>query len=191
MSKRPAEEIAEELRLVEQYKQSGNLEYLGALYKNYMHLVYGLCLKYLKNREESQDMVMEIFEKLSASLKEHEVANFKSWLYVLSKNACLMKLRSKKYQAERKSETVDNAGMENQLLMHHNDEESIEDDLQALESCIEKLQKEQKECVSLFYLQKKSYSEIESQTNYELKKVKSYIQNGKRNLKICLEKRSE
>lgn len=191
MSKPTPEEQQNESQLIRQYKQHGDLELVGKLFKNYMHLVYGVCLKYLKNREESQDAVMQIFEKLIEQLKNHEVANFKSWLYVLSKNHCLMKLRSKQYQHEKHAQELSDINMENGMLLHHNDEPALEDNLSQLEKCIEELQNEQKRCVQLFYLESKSYKEIETLTKFELKKVKSHIQNGKRNLKNCIERSSE
>lgn len=190
MSHSPASHT-EEQKLIRLYKQTGNMEYAGKLFNNYMHLVYGVCLKHLKNKEESQDAVMQVFEKLTESLKKHEVENFKSWLYVLSKNHCLMKLRSKKYQSERTAMDISEVSMENTLMMHHNNEPPLEDDLGRLEKCIEELHIEQKQCVQLFYLESKSYKEIEVLTRFELKKVKSYIQNGKRNLKNCMERKSE
>ena len=161
---------------------SGDMESLGLLFSRYMHLVYGLCLKYLKSREESQDAVMSIFESILHKLKNQEVTYFKSWLYIVTKNHCLMALRK-----EKASNIYNGAFMENELSMHQNDEKDIDDDLDALEDCIEQLKVKQKECVSLFYLKQKSYDEITQETAHSLKEVKSHIQNGKRNLKICLE----
>lgn len=191
MSSRPAEEIAREYELISAYKKTSDLKLLGKLFQPYMHLVYGLCLKYLKNRDDSQDAVMVIFEKLVEAVKSHEISNFKSWLYVLAKNHCLMLIRSKKYQISKKSEDVDQLDMENGLALHHKDESIDEENISKLESCIEELQNEQKQCIELFYLEKKSYKEVVSLTAYDLKKVKSYIQNGKRNLKNCMERNSE
>ncbi|ELR72627.1 RNA polymerase ECF-type sigma factor [Fulvivirga imtechensis AK7] len=191
MSKSPSIDPQEEARLIAMYRQTGELEHVGRLFNNYMHLVYGVCLKYLKNREESQDAVMQIFEKLTTTLKNHEVANFKSWLFVLSKNHCLMKLRSKQYQQEKTSKDISEVVMETDMVLHHNNEPVLEQDLNLLERCIDELQSEQKTCVRLFYLESKSYKEIEVLTTFELKKVKSYIQNGKRNLKNCMEKNRE
>lgn len=152
-----------------------------------MHLVYGLCLKYFKEREESQDAVMQIFERLIDAVKKHEIKTFKSWLYVLAKNHCLMAIRSKK---GKNNASLDTEVMESTLRLHPIEEENyLEDDLNKLEGCISKLQDEQKRCVELFYLKKKPYISIVEKTGFELKKVKSYIQNGKRNLKICMEKK--
>lgn len=181
-----------ERHLIHQYKQNGDLTLLGQLYKPYMHLVYGVCLKYFKNKDDSQDAVMQIFEQLVDRVRKHEINNFKSWLYVLTKNHCLMQLRSTQYKKQREIQEMDGGVMENTYYLHHEDEEfELESDLKKLRTCIEELQSEQKECVELFYLQKMSYKQIESQTAYELKKVKSYIQNGKRNLKNCIQNKIE
>lgn len=168
--------------LLRRFSQKDDAECLGILYDRYLHLVYGLCLKYLKSREASQDAVMDIYEILADKLKKQEVTYFKSWLYMVSKNHCLMKLRNPRLQASFDSEI-----MESDYIMHPNDEDSLENDLTSLENCIEQLKDDQKHCVRMFYLDRKSYEEIADQGDLELKKVKSYIQNGKRNLKICLE----
>lgn len=147
-----------------------------------MHLVYGLCLKYLKSSADSQDAVMSIYEKISQSLLSTEVQHFKSWLYMVSKNYCLMELRKSN------PEKTGDVFMESDAAMHLNDtDDLLEGKLTALEECIEGLKDDQKECVKLFFLSKKSYQEVNEATGINLKKVKSNIQNGKRNLKICLE----
>lgn len=188
---RSPEIIAEEYKLISAYKDSGDLEILGKLYKPYMHLVYGVALKYLKDREQSQDVVMQIFEKLIDTLKSHQVENFKSWLYVMTKNHCLMYIRSKQNQMNKQQKDIDTFDMESKFILHHNDETLDEEKIHVLERCIDELQNEQKVCIQLFYLEKRSYREIEQLTKHDLKKVKSYIQNGKRNLKICMEKNIE
>ncbi len=168
--------------LIRIYKQEFDLEILGELYKRYTEMVFGVCLKYLKDREESQDAVMQIFEKLIKSLAEHEITHFKSWLYVTARNHVLMQLRKKK---DLSLEEIPQSFMESEAEVHQ--EDALELNLTKLEKCIETLVAEQKSCVTLFYLQHKCYQEINELTGYDLKKVKSYIQNGKRNLKICLE----
>ncbi|MEQ8906655.1 sigma-70 family RNA polymerase sigma factor [Ekhidna sp.] len=158
---------------------------IGELFNKYMHLVYGLCLKYLKNRDDAQDAVMSIYEQLSEKLLSTKVQHFKSWLYMVSKNHCLMELRKKN------PEVHTEIFMESAEPVHLNDEKiELEKDLNALEACIEELKAEQKECVKLFFLDRKSYQEVNEQTGLEIKKVKSYIQNGKRNLKMCLESKN-
>lgn len=171
--------------LLELYKQSGDTALVGVLYNRYMSLVYGVCLKYLKERDESKDAVMQIFEKLLDSLKEHEIAHFKSWLYVTAKNHCLMAIRSRK---GRNFQEFSADIMENGVSAHQDDEPEMESNLVKLEKCIEHLAAEQKHCVTLFYLQHKCYKEIVEITGFDDNKVKSYIQNGKRNLKLCMEK---
>ncbi|MCV9388198.1 RNA polymerase sigma factor [Reichenbachiella ulvae] len=171
--------------IIQAYKRSGDMELLGELYEQYMHLVLGVCLKYLKSKAEAQDAVIEIFEELVVKLQNHEVDHFKSWLYVLTRNHCLMKLRKQKSRGH--EEEIGEAFMESEPFQHHEDETRLEDNLEKLKSCIAKLKEEQKRCVDLFFLQEKCYQEIADSTNFDLKKVKSYIQNGKRNLKICME----
>lgn len=166
--------------LIDAYQKHHDSDVLGELYNRYLHLVYGLCLKYLKNRPDAQDATMEIYEVLADKLLQFEVTHFKSWLYIVARNHCLGKLR--------KSEKSGKRFMEIEDLSHPIiEEDDVDKDLDALEKCIEELKEEQKTCVSLFYLKQKSYQEIAEQTKFKIKKVKSYIQNGKRNLKICLE----
>jgi len=174
-----------EIALMLQYKESGDIAVLGKLYQPYMSMVYGVCLKYLKDRDDSKDAVMQLFEKLPAALRAHEVANFKSWLYVMARNHCLMQLRSKKGKF---SEELGPDLMENDFLLHQQDDTELENDLSRLENCIGELEDEQQKCVRLFFLEEKSYKDISAITGFDLNKVKSYIQNGKRNLKICMER---
>lgn len=171
----------EDLALLKQYRETKKLKYLGHLYDRYIHLVYGLCLKYLQSAEDSKDATMNIFEQLVATTLTTEVQHFKSWLYVVAKNHCLMALR------KRKKENIIPLGMESIDIPHLNEETSLEGNLQALERCIEELKSAQRECVQLFYLEKKSYQQITDISGIEMKMVKSAIQNGKRNLKSCLE----
>ncbi len=171
--------------LVDLYKYSSDTKYIGELYERYTHLIYGVCLKYLKNRDDSKDAVMQIFENLFDVIKKHEIDNFKSWIYSVAKNHCLMSIRKTK-TAEKMKVAIKNDSenfMEYSDTLHHNNEEL---DFKNLEKGIEKLKKEQQECIRLMYLQDKSYKEVSQITGYSLNKVKSNIQNGKRNLKNYL-----
>ena len=175
--------------LLRRFQNSGQLDPLGELYSRYMHLVYGVALKYLNNREEAQDAVMQIFEKLISDLPGQEVRTFKSWLYVISKNYCLMQIRSRKSADGRlEGYKIEQEFMESEQALHPIDKEehSLEE---ALKECIEQLKAEQKQCIELFYYQKQCYQEIAEELEMNEKKVKSYLQNGKRNLKICLDKK--
>ena len=174
--------------LISKYQESNDLAVLGELYQRYMHLVYGVSLKYFKNNEDAQDAVMQIFELLIEKLRKHEVQNFKSWLHVLTKNYCLMALRRRKSGIMEELDFSVSI-MENVEVKHHDNETDLEENIVKLEECISKLKDEQRRCVELFYLEKKCYYEIVELTKFDLKKVKSYIQNGKRNLKICIESR--
>lgn len=173
--------------LIAHYKSSGNLEALGTLYNRYMHLVFGVCLNYLKDEEQSKDAVMQIFEELVLKLKIHEVQNFKSWLHVLTRNHCLMALRK---QSKHNTVSIDDTFVENRDFVHLDMDDTKEKKLTVMEKCMETLSVEQRISVDLFYLQEKCYKEVADITGYEMVKVKSYIQNGKRNLKICIEKNS-
>jgi RNA polymerase sigma-70 factor (ECF subfamily) len=178
----------DEQQLLTEYRDTGNLEILGILYERYMPLVFGLCLKYFKNEEQSKDAVMQIFEELVKKLKIHEVSNFKSWLYTLARNHCLMNIRS---SSKHEFVQIEESFMENDAFVHLDIDETRENKLHIMEKCIDKLPSEQKDTISLFYLEQKCYKEVSDMTGYDLNKVKSYIQNGKRNLKICIEKNSE
>jgi RNA polymerase sigma factor (sigma-70 family) len=167
------------------YRQSGDVTVLGKLFEQYVPLIYGVCLKYLKDEENAKDAVMGIFEELIIKVKQHEVKQFRSWVYVLSRNYCLMQLRSSKKMEEVSLEEV----MEFTPFLHPEDDNK-EEVMRALERCMNKLTAVQKQSVDLFYLKEKCYKEIAEITGFTLNDVKSYIQNGKRNLKICLEKNS-
>lgn len=170
------------------YRQSGDLGLLAEFYGKYMEMVFAICYKFLRQQDAAQDATMEIFEKLITDLRTHEVQNFKSWLHSVARNHCLMELRSNKVVAVEHSDFFGDDFMENEPSEHlYNDDWEIENDLNKLEKCLEILNIEQKSTVELFYLQEKSYKEIVEITGFDLNKVKSYIQNGKRNLKNCIE----
>ncbi|MBK9505485.1 MAG: sigma-70 family RNA polymerase sigma factor [Bacteroidetes bacterium] len=181
--------------LLSEYKRSGESKYAGELFKRYAHLVLGVCMKYLKNMDEAQDTTMFVFEKLLSELRQTDVQHFKSWLYMVAKNQCLMHIRKQKrhdivtFDTEN-GENEESNSMEIGAIEHLDDVDLKEVQLQQLEEGIKTLNHEQQECISLFYLQDKSYVEVAEITGYDLNKVKSYIQNGKRNLKIYLEKRN-
>jgi RNA polymerase sigma-70 factor (ECF subfamily) len=174
----------DDLELVKQYKSDGDINVLGELYGRYMELVYGVCLKYFKEPEEAKDAVINIFEELVTKLKKYDVINFKSWLYQLAKNYCLMKLRSGKS----KPVIVDIDIMHLEENNHPDNVAKKEQQLNGMENCIEQLPAEQKRAIELFYLQEKCYKEIADLTQTDINKVRSFIQNGRRNLKICMEK---
>jgi RNA polymerase sigma factor (sigma-70 family) len=173
--------------LIVEYQKTGNKVIVGILYKRYSHLVFGLCMKYLKDEEEAEDMVIHIFTKLMDDLTRHTVEYFKSWLYTYSKNHCLMHLRSAQVKLKKELDYKENVKtlMENDEDLHQN-AKAREEQYAAMESAIEELNEEQKVCIRLFYLKEKSYQDIADETGYSLNNVKSFIQNGKRNLKIKL-----
>lgn len=173
--------------LVDAYKQHGDAQVLAVLYQRYMDLVFGICLKYFKDAERSKDAVMDIYEELTNKLRQHNVDYFRGWLSVVARNHCLMQLRSPKNLK---------TGEYNPNLVHsaqapHLENEALEKEAQfvLLEDCIGTLPPDQKHSIELFYLQKKCYQEIAQITGHEWNKVRSHIQNGKRNLKICIEQK--
>jgi RNA polymerase sigma factor (sigma-70 family) len=169
--------------LLAQYKADDDLQWMGALFGRYMHLCYGVGLKYFADKDKAKDAMMDVFEVVIEKCKSHEVQNFKSWLYVLVKNFCLMQLRKEK-GIDAKSQSY---FMDFKVEAHLNDNEDKESTYDQLQKCMEGLNTEQKRSVELFYFKKMHYKSISEQTGYDLLKVKSYIQNAKRNLKICIE----
>lgn len=172
--------------LVLQYRNTSSMGALGELYNRYMELVYGVCLKYIKEPDEAKDCVINIFEELVIKLKKYEVANFKGWLYQLAKNHCLMKLRSDKKMPVNIDADVMHLAENNHLDKVAEKEQNLND----MEFCIGQLPGEQKQAVQLFYLQEKSYKEIAGLTKTDINKIRSFIQNGRRNLKICMEQQA-
>lgn len=177
--------------IITRYREDQNPEWIGILFDRYTHLVFGVCLKYLKDEEDSKDAVMQIFENLVNDLLSHEVENFKSWLYTLTRNHCLMHLRKKqtvlKYR-ETEMNKLRESIMETNDFMHHNNEKDLDQMLEKLANGIGQLSEEQSKCIELMYIEDKSYKEIAYLTGYNLNQVKSYIQNGKRNLQKILNK---
>lgn len=189
--------------LVQKFRDTRDNTIVGELYQRYTHLVFGVCMKYLKDEDEAKDGVMQIFEKLITDLHRHNVDNFKGWLYMVAKNHCLMYFRSKKNHVELPRHltgdfvdenysddgmvTQEQHGMNMELVSNvHLNGEDKEKQLTLMESAIKELKEGQKICIELFYLQEKSYEEVAKMTGYSMKEVKSYIQNGKRNLKIIM-----
>lgn len=172
--------------LLQLYQNSGKTDYLGRLYDRYIPLVYGLCLKYLRNEDDAQDAVMQLFEELVPKVMKHEIKTFRTWLYTVSKNHCMQLLRNKEHHlhVEFQSDFMESVDILNLLDEEEDDRERI----QALQHCMEKLPEQQRVTITHFFNDGLSYADIVSITGYPLTKVKSYIQNGKRNLKICVEK---
>jgi RNA polymerase sigma factor (sigma-70 family) len=176
-----------DLELVAAFKKDGDMQHLSTLYQRYMELVYGVCLKYFKDNERCKDAVMDIFEELNKKLRVYEVSNFKSWLHVLTRNHCLMQLRSPR---NLKNVAFNNEFMQSELVEHPEEEHlQKEEDFTKMDQCMEKLPDMQKQMIQLFYLQNKCYNEIVSVTGYEWSKIRSHIQNGRRNLKLCMEEK--
>ena len=172
--------------LLERFHADHDNEWLGILLQRYTLLLLGVCMKYLKNEEEAKDAVQQVFLKAISELHKYKVEYFKSWIYMIAKNHCLMKLRDKgRFTAEINERTLSTPAEPEEKNRY------IEKDntLNNLAAAMLQLNKEQQQCVTLFYLEKKSYQEITGITGFSLLQVKSYIQNGKRNLRILIEKK--
>lgn len=172
--------------LLARYQSSGEARYLGVLYERYMPMVYGVCLKILRDPGKSEDAVMSIYEELVRKAREHQVESFRGWLYVLARNHCLMEWRKNHRRPTDYHAPED-------MVRYDAVEAAFEVELpdaedKSLEKCLEQLPANQRTSVQMFYLEEKSYKEIAGLLAEEVGKIRSYIQNGRRNLKICLEK---
>ena len=171
--------------IISLYKEKQWNSCIDELYQRYSHMVFGVCLKYVKQIENAEDLTLSLFASLTEKLLHHQVQHFKSWLYVSARNSSLMFLRANKMNQEIKEDDVLYDDSDQRL-----DEKLEKDELiESLTMVFEELKKEQRICIQLFYLQKRSYEEITTITQYSLKEVKSHLQNGRRNLKLLLEKR--
>jgi RNA polymerase sigma-70 factor (ECF subfamily) len=172
--------------LLEKFSSTRDMDYLAELYSRYAHLIFAVSLKYLKAKQDAEDMSIKIFEVLTNKIPQQQIDNVGGWIHVVTRNECLMKLRSENRAKQR--EIVFAEDMELTAAEHHIIESDTEESLKKLEDCINSLVKEQKKCIELFYKKEKCYKEIANITGFELKKVKSYLQNGKRNLTNCMNK---
>jgi RNA polymerase sigma factor (sigma-70 family) len=172
--------------LIAQYRENNDRKALGILFERYSHLVYGVCLKYLKNTDDSKDATLNIFEKLMTDLKRFQIEKFNFWIHSVSRNHCLMILRSKKQMLSidvEEGRGIDSFSETHQAPFQESYSDK-ENQLNMLEAAIQLLNEEQRICIELFYLKKYSYQDVSEISGFSLLEVKSYIQNGKRNLKI-------
>jgi RNA polymerase sigma factor (sigma-70 family) len=174
-------------QLLEHFYADHNNEWLGILLQRYTLLLLGLCMKYLKNEEQAKDSVQQIFLKVITELQKYKVEYFKSWIYMVAKNHCLMILRGR--QGKIPAELTDRLKI---AAEEEQDKQALlqnDHTMNLMGAALKELNPEQQQCVTLFYLDKKSYQEISEATGYSLMQVKSYIQNGKRNLRILIDKK--
>ena len=175
---------ASDEQIIRHLKETGEKDGFAIIYRRYAHILLGWCLRYLKKSELAEDAVMDIMEQLLNNIHKYNIKDFKNWLFLVTRNHCFMKLRTKTVVL-----VEDISKMDGQNFMEFGDDKHLKNEKieEALHEEIENLSAEQKRCVVLFYFQKKSYKEIEEITGFELKKVKSHIQNGKRKLRIGME----
>lgn len=174
--------------LLKHYKQSGNKELFADLFKKHVTVVYGTCLFYLQDKDEAQDATMQLFEKLMLDINNREIDNFKGWLSFVVRNHCISLIRKNKSQTKNIKSYYE---FEYNAPDYEQEEKinSVSDDvlLENMKECLPKLKENQRICVELFYLKNQSYQDIANETNFSLNEIKSYIQNGKRNLKLLIE----
>jgi len=183
LSEKPYNHISDQ-DLLQQYYNTDDNRLLGVLLQRYTMLLLGVCMKYLKNEEAAKDAVQQIYLKVIHELRRYPVQYFKSWLYMIARNYCLMQLR--KHHVKHVQEVSENIMEEAPSLAGEVEKEKT---ITAMEASLEQLSSEQKTCITLFYLEKRSYQQISEQTGFNLMQVKSFIQNGKRNLKLLVEKK--
>lgn len=169
--------------LLQTFIESADVAYFGELYRRYIPLVYGLCLKYLNNQEAAQDAVMDIFATLVEKVPQYEIKNFNTWLYSVAKNHCLHVLRKEKQHS---IVNIEDVFVENEAIFTLTDKPQSQEETDALAYCLGTLSEEQRVSINYFFYEEKSYADIVDLTGFALSKVKSYIQNGKRNLKSCI-----
>lgn len=173
-------------QLLENFHRDKDNQWLGILLQRYTILLFGVGMKYLNNADDARDLVQVVFLKAITELQKYKVDNFKPWIYQVAKTTCLMKLRKKNGRTtELKEEQTIFVGTD------YFESLEMEQKMQLMDESIHDLNEEQKQCVTLFYLEKKSYSEIAEATGYPITKVKSSLQNGRRNLRIAINKKLE
>jgi RNA polymerase sigma factor (sigma-70 family) len=179
--------IESDEHLVRRYREEGSKELIGALFERYNKMVFLVCMKYLSDEELAKDAAMQVFESLFTKLRHHEIAAFKSWLYAVTRNHCLGLLRKPSAKTVSWEENLTEVSV---IMESVEKEHQKEEALMQLEDAVSRLKPDQRQCIDLFYLQNKRYEEIIRITGFTFKQVKSHIQNGRRNLRILMEKRS-
>jgi RNA polymerase sigma-70 factor (ECF subfamily) len=176
---------ADDEKLLAEFIATGNTILFGELYTRHMPLIYGLCLKYLRNAHDAEDATMEIFENLAPKITSYRIRNFRTWLWSVARNHCLQILRRKKHTLR---VDFDDRIVESADFLHLLSDGTEDSNMTALARCMEKLPERQRESLTMFFSEKLSYADIADATLGDVKGVKSYIQNGKRNLRLCLER---
>lgn len=180
--------ISKDEELITEYYKTGNQQLIGKLFSNHVKTIYGVCLFYFKDKDVAKDHVMQITEKLFVELKKKPIQHFKAWLSFVVRNHCISEIRKNKNK-HFVSETyldfeVNYTSLEEEQKIEYVTDEDL---LQHLRDVLPKLKEKQKICIEYFYLNNKSYQEIAELTSFTINEIKSYIQNGKRNLKLLIE----
>ncbi|MFK7932659.1 MAG: RNA polymerase sigma factor [Saprospiraceae bacterium] len=193
LNRQNIEQLSDE-ELIHRFQRDGHRIYVSMLYRRYEHLVYGNALKYFTDHNDRKDVVGEVFEKVMRKLPDTAVKSFPNWLFIMTRNICISRLRkhSPEYSSSDNWEEVEKKSdnfMENAAVARLMNEQNSNQQLELLREAVAELNEEQRKCVQLFFLEEKSYREITEITAFSIKKVKSMLQNGKRNLRIQLNKK--
>jgi RNA polymerase sigma-70 factor (ECF subfamily) len=171
--------------LLSRYQKEGDSNAMGILYKRYTIPLFGFCYKFLRREEEAKDAVTEIFMIVLEKAQQHDILSFRHWLYSVSRNYMHTFIRRRRHLSE---ELVFEEDPEFFIEKYESFSMCVaEPEITHLEKAMSLLEEDQKTCIEMFYMQEKSYRQVSSETGYDLNKVKSCIQNGKRRLKIYFE----
>ena len=175
-------------QLLGYYEADKNSEWIGILLERYTLLLFGVCMKYVKNEHEAKDCVQQIFLKVLTDVSKYKIDYFKSWLYMVAKNYCLMKLRGQQGKTLKEWTEMTASVLDPETREEWQENERM---YELLDEAINELNADQQQCVRLFYLEKNSYQQVSEKTGFSLLQVKSFIQNGKRNLKLLMDKKTK
>ncbi len=170
--------------LIEKCKRDSKL--FAELYRRYGHLMYGWCLSYLKIQNEAEDAVMDIMENLLNNLHRYHIKEFKNWLFMVCRNHCLAQQRAR---SKAMLQDLDEVNLLAKFVQNE-DRSTLDIDttLETLHRAVDQLPDGQRHCIISFYLRGQRYKEIAVANGWSEQQVKSHIQNGKRSLRISIEK---
>ena len=144
----------------------------------YREDVLGLCYYYTRDVELSKDLTMDTFETYLKRGKKGPVINdIKSYLLGIARNLCMAHFKKSK-----RTQSIEESVLQ---FMEYEDENAPngEEVIDRLMMSMCKLTTDQRRCVELFFIKGCSYNQISKKLNFSYNEVKSFIQNGKRNLK--------
>ena len=173
----------DESSLLLKYLKTNDLSYLLELYRPYMHLVYGLAFKYVKDPKQSQEIVYCIFKKLIKDIKRQEVRVFGNWLYNLSLDFC----KQWRDRGRTESDQIVALGGSTQTPVEFyddKDDDSFEEEISSMEDEVMRIKSQQEKCSQLFFKEQRCFQEIADITGWEVSEIKYHVKNAKRKTNI-------